>query len=114
MDLAASLALIAPEILLSVSGLVLLLVAGWAGDKASRAITIVACLVLAACFVMVAPSVCGGSMGAGTAAFGGLFAADAFAGFAKLMIYAASGAVLVVAPAFFCTPKAMRQYRYSI
>ena len=108
MDLSASLALIAPEILLSVSGLVLLLVAGWAGDKASRAITIVACLVLAACFVLVAPSVCGGAMGAGAQAFGGLFAADAFAGFAKLMIYAASGAVLVVAPAFFERFRLMR------
>jgi NADH-quinone oxidoreductase subunit N len=108
MDFSASLALIAPELLLSVSGLVLLLVAGWAGDKASRAITVVACLVLAACFVMVAPSVCGGAAGAGTAAFGGLFAADAFAGFAKLMIYAASGAVLVVAPAFFERFRLMR------
>ena len=32
MDFAGSLSLIVPEILLSVSGLVLLLVAGWAGD----------------------------------------------------------------------------------
>jgi len=108
MGLSASLSLIVPEILLSVSGLILLLVAGWAGDKASRAITIAACLVLAACFVITAPSVCGGAMGAGTSAFGGLFAADAFAGFAKLMIYAASGAVLVVAPAFFERFRLMR------
>ena len=62
MDFSASLSLIVPEILLSVSGLVLLLVAGWAGDKASRAITVIACLVLAACFVLTAPSVCGGAM----------------------------------------------------
>jgi NADH-quinone oxidoreductase subunit N len=108
MDFSASLSLIVPEILLSVSGLVLLLVAGWAGDKASRAITVVACLVLAACFVLTAPSVCGGAMGAGSHAFGGLFAADAFAGFAKLMIYAASGAVLAVAPAFFERFRLMR------
>jgi len=108
MDLSASLSLIVPEILLSVSGLVLLLVAGWAGDKASRLVTILACLVLAVCFAITAPSVCGGAMGAGTSAFGGLFAADAFAGFAKLMIYAASGAVLVVAPAFFERFRLMR------
>ena len=101
MDMSASLALIVPEILLSVSGLVLLLVAGWAGDRASNAISIAACVVLAACFLITAPSVCGGAMGAGTDAFGGLFRADAFAGMAKLMIYAASGAVLVVAPSFF-------------
>ena len=36
MDFAASLKLIAPELLMSVSGLVLLLVSAWAGDKASR------------------------------------------------------------------------------
>jgi len=101
MDIARSLSLIVPEILLSVSGLLLLLVAGWAGDKASRLVTILACIVLAACFVITAPSVCGGATGPGTVAFGGLFTADAFAGFAKLIIYAASGAVLVVAPAFF-------------
>jgi len=101
MDFAGSLHLILPEIILSVSGLVLLLVAGWAGDKASSAISIAACFVLGACFFITAASVCGGAMGPGTMAFGGLFAADAFAGMAKLMIYAASGAVLVVAPSFF-------------
>jgi NADH-quinone oxidoreductase subunit N len=108
MDLTASLPLIVPEILLSVSGLALLLVAGWAGDKASRAISIAACVVLGACFFLTAPSVCGGAMGAGTHAFGGLFVADAFAGFAKLMIYAAAGAVLVIAPAFFERYRLMR------
>ncbi len=101
MDLAGSLHLILPEIILSVSGLVLLLVAGWAGDKTSSAISIAACFVLGACFFITAPAVCGGAMGAGTMAFGGLFTADAFAGFAKLMIYASAGAVLVIAPAFF-------------
>ena len=37
MDFVASLALIAPEIVLSLSGLVLLLVAAWAGDAANGA-----------------------------------------------------------------------------
>jgi NADH-quinone oxidoreductase subunit N len=108
MDLSASLSLIVPELLLSVSGLVLLLVGAWAGDRASRAITAIACLVLAACFVLVAPSVCAGASGADTAAFSGQFRADAFAGFAKLMIYAATGAVLAVSPAFFGRIGAMR------
>jgi NADH-quinone oxidoreductase subunit N len=101
MDFSHSLSLILPEILLSVSGLVLLLVAAWAGDKASRAITIAACVVLAVCFFIVAPGVCGGVMGPDTVAFGGQFTADAFAGLAKLMIFAAAGAALVIAPAFF-------------
>jgi len=85
-----------------------LLVAGWAGDKSSRASTITACVLLAVCFALTAPSVCGGAMGTGTKAFGGLFAADAFAGFAKLMIYAAAGAVLTIAPAFFERFRLMR------
>jgi len=108
MDLAASLALIVPETVLSVSGLVLLLVAAWAGDRSSSLISIAACVVLGACFALVAPAVCAGASGPDTVAFGGQFRADAFAGFAKLMIFAASGAALVVAPAFFGRVGAMR------
>jgi NADH-quinone oxidoreductase subunit N len=108
MDFAASLALIAPEIVLSMTGLVLLLVAAWAGDRASSAISVLACVALGACFFLVAPAVCAGASGPDTVAFYGQFRADAFAGFAKLLIYAASGAALVVAPAFFGRTGAMR------
>jgi NADH-quinone oxidoreductase subunit N len=101
MDFATDLALIAPEIVLSVSGLVLLLVAAWAGDRSARLISILSCIVLAVCFALVVPAVCAGASGPDTIAFQGQFRADAFAGFAKLMMFAASGAALVVAPAFF-------------
>lgn len=108
MDFAASLKLIAPELLMSFSGLVLLLASAWAGDKASRAISVAAAVVLGACFFLVAPSVCAGASGPDTMAFGGQFSADAFAGLAKLMIFAAGGAALVIAPAFFERQGAMR------
>ncbi len=108
MDFSASLSLIVPEIVLSLSGLVLLLAAAWAGDKASSAISVLACIALGACFFLVAPAVCAGAVGPDTVAFYGQFRADAFAGFAKLLIYAASGAALVVAPAFFGRAGAMR------
>jgi len=108
MDFAASLSLIVPELVLSVSSLVLLLAAAWMGDKASQLISTIACVVLVVCFVLVAPSVCAGVSGPDTLAFGGQFHADAFAGFAKLMIYAASGATILVAPAFFGRIGAMR------
>jgi NADH-quinone oxidoreductase subunit N len=108
MDYATSLHLIQPEMLLSVSGLVLLLVAAWAGDKASSAISIAACVVLGACFALVSGSVCAGAAGPDTLAFGGQFKADAFAGFAKLLIFAASGAALVVAPSYFNRTGSMR------
>jgi NADH-quinone oxidoreductase subunit N len=108
MDFAASLALIAPELILSLSGLVLLLIAAWAGDEASSAISIAACIALGTCFFLVAPAVCAGVSGPDTVAFYGQFRADAFAGFSKLLIYAASGAALVVAPSFFGRSGAMR------
>ena len=108
MDMSQSLAMIAPEVLLSLSGLVLLLAAAWLGDRAHRAISIAACVALGAAFFMVAPTVCKGTVGPEADAFFGQFRADAFAGFAKLMIYAAAGAVLVIAPAFFTRLGAMR------
>lgn len=108
MDFARSLWLVAPETLLSVSGLVLLLVAAWAGDKASRAISIAAVATLTACAFLVAPALWGGAMGPETEAFGGQYRADAFAAFGKLLIYAGAGVTLIVAPAFFDRFKAMR------
>ncbi|HWK41123.1 MAG TPA: NADH-quinone oxidoreductase subunit NuoN [Croceibacterium sp.] len=108
MDFASSLALIAPEIVLSLGGLALLLVAAWGGDKASGAITVAACALLVVCFALVAPSVCAGASGADTVAFLGQFQADAFSGLAKLMIFAATGAALAVSPAFFGRIGAMR------
>lgn len=108
MDLSHSLRLVAPETLLSVSGLLLLLVAAWSGDKASRAISIASVAVLAACAFLVAPALCTGAMGPDTSGFFGQYRADAFAAFAKLLIYAAAGASLIVAPAFFDRVKAMR------
>jgi NADH-quinone oxidoreductase subunit N len=102
MDWSHSLTLAAPEQLLSLSGIVLLLASAWAkGARDSRAITWLAVAVLAVAAIMVAPVLCAGSRGAQTLAFSGLFAADAFAAFAKLLIFAAAGASLLVAPAFF-------------
>ena len=96
--LLTSLGLIGPEEILSATGLVTLLIAAWAGDKSARAISAIGCVALAVCFALTARAVCAGAGGPDTLAFGGQFAADAFAGFAKLLIYAASGAVLVIAP----------------
>jgi len=109
MDWSQSFRLAAPEELLSVAGLVLLLGSAWAKSARDfRAITWLAVAVLAVCAVMVAPVLCAGAGGAETLAFSGLFAADAFAAFAKLLIFAAAGASLVVAPAFFQRVSAYR------
>jgi NADH-quinone oxidoreductase subunit N len=57
--------------------------------------------VLAACALIAAPALCGSASGADVSAFGGLYRADAFAAFAKLLIYVGAGVTLIVAPAFF-------------
>ncbi|OYW47358.1 MAG: NADH-quinone oxidoreductase subunit N [Novosphingobium sp. 12-63-9] len=108
MELLRSIQLVAAEELLSISGLILLLVAAWAGDKASRAISIACVAVLTVCALIAAPALCGAAMGPDTVAFGGQYKADAFSAFAKLLIYAGAGVTLIVAPAFFDRVKAMR------
>ncbi|RPF70370.1 NADH-quinone oxidoreductase subunit NuoN [Aurantiacibacter spongiae] len=108
MDYGNSLSLVAPEIVLSLSGLVLLLIAAWGGEKSSRLVSILTCVALGAAFALVTPTAVTGSSGPDTVAFGGQFRADAFAAVAKWMIYAASIAVLVIAPRFFDRLRAMR------
>ncbi|MEN9682889.1 MAG: hypothetical protein RLZZ427_640 [Pseudomonadota bacterium] len=108
MDLTQSLRLVAPEELLSVAGLVLLLVSAWAGSaRAARVVSWAAVAVLAACAALVVPAL-GGVDPAAASAFGGLFAADAFAAYAKVLIYAAAAATLIVAPPFFARAGALR------
>ncbi len=108
MDILSSLGLIIPELILAISGLILLLVSAWGGNQASKPVSIAACIALGGAFFLVAPGVCAGVSGPDTLAFFGQMRIDAFAGIAKLMISAAAGAALVVAPAYFDRLKAMR------
>ncbi|RZK03683.1 MAG: NADH-quinone oxidoreductase subunit NuoN [Novosphingobium sp.] len=108
MDWSHSLRLVAPEELLSVAGLILLLVAAWSGDKASRLISILTVAALVGAAFLVAPALCAGASGPDTYAFFGQFRADAFASFAKLLIYGAAGASLMIAPQFFERAGGMR------
>lgn len=108
MDWSHSLRLIAPEETLSIAGLVLLLIAAWGGDKASRLISILAVAALVGATFLVAPALCGGAMGPDYSAFFGQVHADAFSSFAKILIYLSAAATLVVAPAFFDRLGAMK------
>ena len=108
MDFAQSLRLILPEEILSVGGLVLLLAAGWTGDRASRAISIAAVAVLVASAALTVPALSSGAMGPDTQAFFGQMRVDAFAAFAKLLIYAGAIATIIIAPRFFDRWSAMR------
>ena len=89
--------LVLPEEILSVGGLLLMLVAAWGGDKAGRAITWLAVLLL----VIAAAFVPGVREGTGGMAFGGLFAADSFAAFAKLVIYVGAAVAMLMAMSWF-------------
>ncbi len=104
----ASLRMIAAEDLLSIAGLLLLLVAGWWGDKAARFITGACVLLLAAAAVLTVPALANGVMGHEASVFFGQYAEDSFAAYAKLLIYGAAAAALLVAPAFFERVGAMR------
>lgn len=109
MDWAQSLRIVAPEELLSVVGIVLLVISAWGqGLRDARAITWVSVLTLFVAAAMTVPALAHGLNGPSAMAFGGLYSGDAFAAFAKLLIYIAAGASLLVAPAFFAKYNAYR------
>ena len=100
----STLAFILPELILSVGALVLLLVAGWRGDEATRGISIVSvALLVAAALAASAPP--GGSYGS---AFDGLYRADGFAAFAKVLIDVGAAISIVIAPGWFARGGVLR------
>jgi len=88
--------LVLPEEILSVGALALMLAAAWGGDKAARVLTWLAILLLA-----VAAAFIPGIRDAGGTAFNGLFVADSFAAFAKLVIYAGAAVAMLMAMSWF-------------
>ena len=96
MDYTANLVMTLPEIVLSLGALALMLVAAWGGQAASRAISWTAVAVLiGAAIALIGPASNGG------AAFYGLYKADAFAAFCKVLIYGAAAVAIIIAPRFF-------------
>ena len=101
MDFAHSFALIAPELLLTGTGLALLMIAAFRGDASARLVSVLAAAALFGAGFMLVPGLHFGTDGPETLAFGGLLRIDSFALFAKALIYLAAIAALMVAPAFF-------------
>lgn len=99
----ASLAMTAPELVLSAAGIILLLLGAFAGDASARLIGWLSVLALA-----VAGWTLTGIAGDGGAAFDGLYRADAFGTFAKALIYLAAAVSILIAPRFFATGQAVR------
>ncbi len=96
MDYSAQLAMALPELVLTGGALILMLVAAWGGQASTRAVSWTSVAVLAgAAIALIGPASSGGE------AFYGLYQADAFAAFAKLLIYIAAAVAIVIAPRFF-------------
>jgi NADH-quinone oxidoreductase subunit N len=92
----ASLAAVGPELVLTVGALLLLMVAAYVGDRATVAVSWLSVLALAIAGAMLAmPGTIAGTV------FDGLYRGDAFAAFAKVLIYASAAASIVIAPRFF-------------
>ena len=99
----ASLLMTTPELILTGAGLILMLIAAFAGDRSAVAVGWLAIAALAAA---------GLSFGCDAipqgSAFDGLLKADAFSAFAKVLIYVSAAASILVAPRYFATGRAVR------
>ncbi|QCB55072.1 NADH-quinone oxidoreductase subunit NuoN [Sphingopyxis sp. PAMC25046] len=94
----ADLALIWPELILTIGGLVTLMLGTFLGDRQVGIYQLSALLTLAAASAAVVAL-----FGVEATVFSGTLSVDSFGGFAKLLIYAASFVCIVVAPRFFCS-----------
>lgn len=108
MELHSSLMLALPEIILSLSGILLLIWAAWGGANSARGISIaaVAALVAAAVFGLrdlISPD--NAVVGEG---FFGQFRVDAYSVVLSLLIYASAIGTLILAPAFFREKERLR------
>ncbi|PKP90038.1 MAG: NADH-quinone oxidoreductase subunit NuoN [Alphaproteobacteria bacterium HGW-Alphaproteobacteria-16] len=96
MDYAAQLSMVLPEIVISVGGLALLMVAAWGGQAVSRAVSWVSVAILVGGGIaLIGPASSGGM------AFDGLYRADLFAAYAKVLMFFAAAVSIIIAPRFF-------------
>jgi len=88
--------LTAPELLLTIASLILLLMSAWMGDRGGRLIAWLAVgALVSACFLVP------GVRDAGGIAFGGLFIADSFAAFAKILVFGGAAVSILAAQSWF-------------
>ena len=96
MDMASNFAMVLPEEVLSIGAILLMLVAAWGGAASTRAVSIASVFVLVGAGIALA-----GPASSGGVAFGGLYRADEFGAFAKVLIYVATAVAIIMAPDFF-------------
>ena len=104
MGLSTSLALVRPELILSFSSLVLLLIAAWRAES-GRLVSVLSVAALVGAGAYAAHYFCAGIT---ADAFDGLYRADAFGSFSKILIYFAAAIALIIAPSSLEKSGAMR------
>mgnify|MGYP000109057568 CR=1 FL=1 len=92
LDLARSLSVGAPEVVLAAGACLLLLLGAFRGDRAADGLSWAALLVLALAAVPLIDQPAGTTL-----AWGGLYVADSFSRYLKLLLYAGSAAAILVA-----------------
>ena len=100
MDTLQSLVLVSPEIILSFSGLLLLLVSAWGQARVTQGVSI-------ACVAAMVAAAFAASANQGEA-FDGIYVADGFSTFAKILVYIAGAAALIIAPRYLAKSGALR------
>ena len=96
MSYALQLQMTLPEIVLGLGGILLMLAGAWGGQASTRLISYAAVAVLVGAGISLA-----GNASAGGVAFDGLYRADIFAAFCKVLIFGAAAISILIAPRFF-------------
>ncbi len=94
--MASDFLLILPEEIIAIGGLILMLAAAWAGDRSAPLLTWLAVATIVAASIFLP-----GVTDPGASAFGGLFVADRFAAFAKIVIFIGAIISLLAAMSWF-------------
>ncbi|WP_439468544.1 NADH-quinone oxidoreductase subunit NuoN [Blastomonas fulva] len=100
--------LASPEIVLSISGLVLLLIAAWGGNKASRLVSVLAVVALFGALALSLNFLFDPAFADGADAFYGQYRMDRFASLSKVLIFLSAIGCVIVAPKFFARGDMMR------
>ncbi len=101
MSIISSLYLVAPEVILSIGSMILLLVCAWGGAKSARIVSILAVATLFAASAVALDFLLNPSFADGGDAFFGQYRLDKFSSLTKLLIYIAAIVSIIIAPRFF-------------
>ncbi|WP_417594460.1 NADH-quinone oxidoreductase subunit NuoN [Parasphingorhabdus sp.] len=101
MGIGNSLWLVSPEVFLSISSLILLMISAWGGEKSARLVTILAAAALFGASILLMALAHLPEFKDGASAFSDQYRMDAFGSTAKFLIYIAAIICLMVSPRFF-------------